>query len=100
MSIRSRKIAGRHYEYVCSKCYKVIDPLYIFDSVCPTCGEKIRANEGDSATCLGQIAHGCISNCKHSKSHTKRSSDCHMFHCKAVGRMVSCVYNGGPCKSD
>jgi hypothetical protein len=95
--IKSRKINGEHFEFICSKCNNVIDPRYIFDSCCPSCKEKMSSEEGDSATCLGKIAFGCIANCEHARSHT---SDCHMFHCKAVNQKVACVYDGGTYKDN
>lgn len=98
--IVSKKILGDHFKFVCSKCHEVINPKYIFDSCCPNCKEKMRANDGDSATCMGKIAFGCTANCKHARSHIERTPDCYMFHCKSVGRKVSCVYDGGPYQSN
>lgn len=96
--ITSRKVAGRHFEYVCSKCHKKIDTKYVFDSKCHHCEEKMSAGEGDSAVCLGKIIYGCLANCIHSRSHSGRVRDCKPFYCKAIGHVVSCVHDGGPYK--
>lgn len=87
MMIISRKINGRHREFLCSRCHQVINDKCIFDSVCHECGEKLEAESGDSSMCLGAIAWGCIADCKHRKSHTKEN--CRKFFCDSVGHIVS-----------
>ena len=88
--IISRRVAGKHFEFICSKCHKTID-RYMFDNNCPHCKEKIKADEGDRAVCLGAIIYGCMSNCRHRCPHNKRTSDCRMSYCNVVGHTVSCV---------
>lgn len=90
--LKSRKIAGKHFEFVCSECHKTIPPNYIFDLKCPHCKSKMSAGEGEPAVCIGNLAYGCIADCPHRKKHYKRTGGCRMFYCKAVGHMTACTY--------
>jgi len=94
--LKSQKINGNHFRYYCSECHETIDPKYIFDTCCPHCKEKINAEEGDSAVCIGKIAWGCLVDCKHARSHKERTSDCRMGYCKYIEHVVACVHDGGP----
>jgi len=87
--LESRKVNGKHFEYLCSECHKTID---IFDQNCYHCNLPTRS-KGGNHICSGKIAYGCISNtCPHSHTHSKKR-DCGYSFCESVNHFVTCVNN-------